>query len=123
MKTMRITKYILFSEDKSNGDLNLRQKILMNNDKSNYICETLDIQPLKDWIVHYGDNTKTYIIRKYIENVVQIRKLGRCYNIYEAKERIYDAGDLTSTWEKYTYNIDKNKWKTTNFRYPDEIVK
>lgn len=116
---MQIIIYKLYRVSKSNGDINLRKKNIAKN--YNYIMEDINMLPLIEYIKNKGTNEYTYIIKKYKDNVIQIRTLGR-YLFTSGNNKVYNSSNTTTTWEKYTYDENRNKWKTTNARYDDEIV-
>lgn len=127
--------YKLFSEHKSNGDVKLREFNQVNYGQE-FITESYNMKNLLDEIEKNGDKTKTYIVQKYRNNSIVYRNLGKnalskyedwnnlpkyryCYS---DPKNFTSHGDTTTTWERISFCVDKNKWKPTNFRYRDEVV-
>jgi len=107
------TVFKLYICSRSYGKEDLRKHF-----KKNFVMESDKMLFLLDFISSSDNTESTFIIEKFVNDKRQIRRLtsmsmeGGCWL----------RGDFTTTWEKYAWNTKNKKWKSTNFRYPDEII-
>lgn len=100
---------------RSFGDLTKR-----NEFSKEYIMENKSIDVLINHIKMSNEGNKfTYIIEKYINNDIRWRQLGRRNN---CRHHGWEKGDLTTTWEKYIWDDNIKSWRTSCYRYDDEII-
>jgi len=76
-------------------------------------------------LIEYIKNTTqekeyTFCIQKFINNEIRWRRLVKHSRTSWHK---WLKGDLTTTWEKYVWDEKQEKWRISNYRYDDEIVK
>ena len=87
-----------------------------------YVMENTNMDILINFVKNLNEEKKkeyTFCIQKIRNNHIMWRQLSmrdkRCWSNYT-------FGDITSTWEKYILDKKKQKWRTSNYRYSDEII-
>lgn len=62
----------------------------------------------------------TYYIEKYVYDIQKIRKISYLHQITE--DGLNCKWELSTTWEKYVYDLKDKIWRSSDYRYDDEIV-
>ena len=119
------TIYKLFQTSRSYGDESKRPSVTKI-----FVNESRNMSVLQKIVFSSDALDSTFVIEKYVDNIIQIRKLvyftmgieelpGVACE-HKDEDAITISGHKTTTWEKYIYDDKIGKWKITNFRYKDE---
>ncbi len=103
--------YKLFEQNRCYGDQTKHE-----NEFDVFITESYNMTDLLVHLRNFGDKNKSYIVVKYIGNIMQTRQL--C--IFNGST--YEKRNKTKTWNRYFYCNKKNDWKETNYRYNNEKI-
>jgi len=115
---MTNTTYKLYKQDRCYGS-HTRHELI---EKHIFILESDNMSNLITFVNNEGDQTKSYVIFKYINDDLRYRTLQRFRHHKNGNfDKIY-KGDLTKTWARIFYDSRLNKWKETNYRYDDEVL-
>lgn len=77
---------------------------------------------MTDALDHLASQSRefTYTVEKYIGDDRQLRRIRM------PRAGVWDTntapGDITTTWDKWVWDNARAKWRSTRFRYPDEVV-
>ena len=113
---MNNTVFKLYKYPRSYGNKCKREKV-----NHIYITSSTNMIKLVEKIKQSNEGKEfTFYIKKYIDNSIRWRQLGRANSRALSGWR---EGDLTTTWEKYVWDDKKKIWHPSNYRYDDEIVK
>lgn len=109
------TIYKLFKYERCYGNVVDRESV-----KKEYVIQNSNMNVLVDYIKNLSDEKNyTFCIQKFINNDLRWRQLLRHSN----QSRIgWVKGDITTTWEKYVWDEKQQNWRSSNYRYDDEII-
>ena len=105
----------LYEQERCFGD-----QLKHSSIESLYIMENTKMNKLTNYIHTSGSKDKSYVIEKYINDVLEHRQLGICHDNCGGYGYCARNGDMTSIWERLFYCELNEKWMVTNYRYNDE---
>ena len=110
------TVYKLYKYDCCYGDKSKRKmarKIYVTENKN--MCYLIEI-------INGSNEGKqfTFCIEKFIDNSIIMRHQSEYYEYSLLNGFVKRGGYLSTTWEKYVWDDNKNLWRSSSYRYEDE---